>query len=150
MDFKSNSQEETKEIARDISQHFKNKGGVIALSGELGAGKTTFVQGFAQGLGITEKVISPTFVLIRQHLIPDTQRTLYHIDLYRLEGKISSIELGLKDMIDGKNIILIEWAEKISEQLPSKTAYIKITKTSSEHSRRILMDDPGLKERVSK
>jgi len=75
----SNSEEETKQIARKITKETKSR--FFALSGELGAGKTVFAQGFAKGLGIKEKIISPTFVLIRQHQIPKTKKVLYHIDL---------------------------------------------------------------------
>ena len=70
----SNSGAETKKIAVKLASQFNH--GVIALSGELGAGKTTFVQGFAKGLGIEEKIISPTFVLIRHHQIPNTNKIL--------------------------------------------------------------------------
>lgn len=98
--------------------------------GDLGAGKTTFTQGFAQGLGITDKIISPTYVLIRQHQLPDSDRTLYHIDLYRLE-KVDPNELGLTDLFQQPNdIILIEWAEKLDDKLPKGTTIIKFKHTS--------------------
>lgn len=104
-------------------------GGIIALSGELGTGKTTFIQGFARSLGIKEKIISPTFILIRQHKIPKTNRTLYHIDLYRLEKTPEVKELGLEEIWSNpKNIVLIEWAEKIENLLPQNTLSIKIKK----------------------
>lgn len=99
------------------------KSGVIALEGELGAGKTTFVQGFAKGLGIKEKIISPTFVLIRQHkILPAGRQVLYHIDLYRIENLNG---LGLEEILkDPENIALIEWAEKIKDLLPKDTVKI--------------------------
>lgn len=114
------SEKETKDLAKKLA---KKLSGIIALTGELGAGKTTFVQGFARGLGIKKKIISPTFVLIRQHQIPKTKKALYHIDLYRLEDLR---ELGLKEIIsDPNNIVLIEWAEKAKKYLPKNT--IKVT-----------------------
>lgn len=120
----STSEEETRKIARKLARDIKT--GIIALTGELGAGKTTFVQGFAKGLGIKDKIISPTFVLIRQHPIPNTNRTLYHIDLYRLND---FTELGLKEIMgDPNNIVLIEWAEKIEKNLPKKTMRITLQK----------------------
>ncbi len=129
--FTTYSEKETKDLAKKLA---KKLTGVIALIGELGSGKTTFAQGFAAGLGIKEKIISPTFVLIRQHRIPKTEKTLYHIDLYRLED---FTELGLKDLMeDPNNIVLIEWAEKIKDQLPQNTTYIKF-KTLSETKREI-------------
>jgi len=125
----SKSPEETKKFAMDLANKFPK--GVIALSGELGSGKTTFVQGFAEGLGIKEKIISPTFVLIRQHPIPKTKKNLpagrqalFHIDLYRLESVDVEI-LGIDEIIrNPNNIVLIEWAEKIKHLLPKNTYWI--------------------------
>lgn len=123
----SKSATETKQIAADLAK--KNKGNIYALSGPLGAGKTTFVQGFAKGLGIKDKIISPTFVLIRQHAIPDTTKTLYHIDLYRLENIKDLKSLGLEEVLTNPNaIILIEWAENARQLLPKNTVKINILK----------------------
>lgn len=117
----SNSEEETKSIAAKLAK--ESKCNIFALTGELGAGKTTFVQGFAKGLGIKDKIISPTFVLIRQHPIPDTKKVLYHIDLYRLTNLQ---DLGLQEIwSDPNNIVLIEWTEKLTE-LPKGTIQISI------------------------
>lgn len=125
--YTSYSEKNTKQIAQNIAQEFKS--GVVALIGELGTGKTIFVQGFAQGLGITDKVISPTFVLIRQHKIPQTEKTLFHIDLYRIENIENLNQLGLKDLwLDKRNIILIEWAQELENLLPANTTWIKIEK----------------------
>lgn len=128
----SNSEEETKSIGAKIAK--KAKSNIFALTGELGAGKTIFVQGFAKGLGIKEKIISPTFVLIRQHKIPKTKKVLYHIDLYRIE-EIN--DLGLKEIwSDKNNLVLIEWADKAENFLPKDAVKINITKESG-HSRLI-------------
>lgn len=121
----SHSEEETKKIAENLAKH--SRANIFALSGELGAGKTIFVQGFAKGLRITEKIISPTFVLIRQHKIPNSSKTLYHIDLYRLD-QVDQIDLGLNEIwSDPNNVVLIEWAEKLTE-LPKNSIKIKVTK----------------------
>lgn len=129
------SDTETKNLAKILSKKLKSK--MIALSGPLGSGKTTFVQGFAQGLGIKDKIISPTFVLIRQHKIPGTKKTLYHADLYRLNSQKDLQELGLKDLFEDPNaIVLIEWAEKAKELLPKDTVFIYF-KTSSDNNREI-------------
>lgn len=110
--YKSRSPLDTQKIAKSLASDFKN-GGVIALSGELGSGKTTFVQGFAKGLGINEKIISPTFLLIRQY--PVGNYFFYHIDLYRL-GSVEMKDLGLKEILtDPNNIVLIEWPERIKD-----------------------------------
>lgn len=121
--YETHSEIETKKLAQKIARKFKK--GVIALSGDLGAGKTTFVQGFAKGLGIKEKIISPTFVVIRQHKIPKSNRILYHVDLYRLENQEDLRDLGLQEIISNpKNIVIIEWAEKLVN-LPKNTTKIR-------------------------
>ncbi len=126
----SSSPEETQKIAGVIANLFKDQGGIITLTGELAAGKTTFTQGFAKALGITDKIISPTFVLIRQHPIPNSKKWLFHIDLYRLSDNPNIKELGLQELFDNPNaIILIEWAEKISNQLPKNITKITFEKT---------------------
>lgn len=131
MKFISRSPEETKKIANEIAKKYKKRSGVIALSGELGAGKTTFASGFAEGLGIKDKIISPTFVLIRQHPIPKGKRMMYHVDLYRLEN-INIDNLGIKELFNSDGVTLIEWAEKIKDQLPQDTIYIFLDKISKD------------------
>lgn len=118
--FISNTVEKTKEMAQDFSKKLK-KGDVVALYGNLGAGKTTFVQGLAKGLGIKKRIISPTFVIVRTYRILNNKsgiRNLYHIDLYRLENEKELQELGLGEILNDKNaIIAIEWAEKLGSLL---------------------------------
>ena len=141
----SKSESETRKIAAELAKN--SKGHIFALTGELGAGKTVFVQGFAKGLGIKEKIISPTFVLIRQHKIPGTGKTLYHVDLYRLEGNMDFKQLGLEEIwSDPNNIILIEWAEKIKKFLLKNIIKINIAKKEL-YSRLISISiDPSFSE----
>ena len=129
---------ETKAIAKKLA---KKISGVIALTGDLGTGKTTFVQGFAEGLKIKDKIISPTFVLMRIHKIPKTKQIFYHIDLYRLEkGQLNGF--GFEEIInDPNNFILIEWAEKAKNLLPKNTTWVHFE--AEEDSRRIsIITDP--------
>ncbi|MBI2600808.1 tRNA (adenosine(37)-N6)-threonylcarbamoyltransferase complex ATPase subunit type 1 TsaE [Candidatus Daviesbacteria bacterium] len=133
----TSSAKETKDLAKKLAKKYKQ--GVIALSGELGAGKTTFVQGFAEGLGIKEKIISPTFVLIRQHQIPDTKKTLFHIDLYRLDNKEAIKNLGVEDFFS--DLVLIEWAEKGLDLLPKNTILINFEKIDA-NKRLIRVESP--------
>ncbi len=122
--YETHSENETKKLAQNFAGKYKK--GVIALTGDLGAGKTTFVQGFAKGLGIKEKIISPTFVLIRQHKIPKSKYTLYHVDLYRLKNIDDLKMLGLEEILSNpNNVVLIEWAEKAAKLLPKNTVWIK-------------------------
>lgn len=131
MQYITNSEKETKLLAEKLAQRIQQQvhhNNVVALTGELGAGKTTFVQGFTKGLGIKDKIISPTFVLIRQHQIPSSKKTLFHIDLYRLDNMGDLKELGLQEILQNpNNIVLIEWAEKIKD-LPKNTKKITIEK----------------------
>lgn len=125
--YESSSEEQTKRIAQQLAKKAKSR--IFALTGELGAGKTIFAQGFAKGLGIKDKIISPTFVLIRQHQIPKSSKTLYHIDLYRLEQLKDTKRLGLEEIWSNpNNIILIEWAEKAQKLLPKNAVKINISK----------------------
>lgn len=115
----------------------------VGLIGELGAGKTTFVQGFAEGLGITKRVISPTYVLVREYEVKKGGfENLYHVDLYRLTEDVSGEagELGIFD-IWGKdgNIVLIEWAEKIADIIPDDAYKIEFDLVG-EKERKIAID----------
>lgn len=138
----TSSAKETQQFAKKLAQQFKD-GAIIALSGPLGAGKTTFTQGFASGLGIKERLISPTFILMRQYQIPSSKRRLFHIDLYRFEV-IDQIEaLGLEEIFSNpQSIVLIEWAEKLGKNLPKNTVYIQITILSD--NRREIQVNPNL------
>jgi tRNA threonylcarbamoyladenosine biosynthesis protein TsaE len=99
---------------------------VFTLQGELGAGKTTFAQGFASGLGVREKVTSPTFVIIKSYDVPLSEKRLYHIDCYRLESAEDFTALGWQDIVqEANNIVLVEWPEKVAGILPlSRTAIV--------------------------
>jgi len=86
---------------------------VVFLKGELGAGKTTFVQGLAKGLGITNRIISPTFIVVREYAVEGKDiQTLYHLDLYRLKSDQEVESVDIKDCLDDKNgLVVIEWPE---------------------------------------
>lgn len=106
-------------------------GDVVCLYGDLGAGKTTFTQGVAKGLGINDRVISPTFSLVRQYVCSHPSITmLYHIDLYRLHTIDDVRSIGIDDILNDKQaVVLIEWAEKMSELLPMPRIEIRINHT---------------------
>lgn len=129
--FITKSSEETRNFAEELSINFRN-GGIIALSGELGSGKTTFAQGFARGLAIKDKITSPTFLIIRQYPIPGQINFFYHIDLYRLEN-IELKSSGLEEILkDSTNVILIEWADKISNNLPNHSKKISLNRVKED------------------
>ena len=100
----------------------KKRANVVLLEGELGGGKTTFSQGFLSSLGVTKAVTSPTFVIMKTYLIPNSEYKVYHLDLYRLNQEWEVLDLGIMDLLQNpQNIILIEWASKtpkLWENLP--------------------------------
>src|SRR5271170_5998905 len=116
-------------LARELQQ-----GDVIALSGELGAGKTALVKGIAQGLGITVDVTSPTFTLIHEY--SGGRLPLYHIDLYRLDSVPQALAIGIEDYLNGPGVTVIEWAERIASLLPPHTTRIRM-ESLGENTRRI-------------
>jgi len=109
--FTTHSAEETIALGRELAAELK-PGTIVLLSGDLGAGKTTLVKGIAEGFEAAEadRVTSPTFTLIHEYRGP--QVTLYHIDLYRVDTPRELDTLALDDLMDAKNILLIEWGEK--------------------------------------
>ncbi|RAL22033.1 tRNA (adenosine(37)-N6)-threonylcarbamoyltransferase complex ATPase subunit type 1 TsaE [Thermoflavimicrobium daqui] len=119
--FFTRSEAETKDLARRLAKQLK-PGDVLALEGDLGAGKTTFAKGLAEGLGITRHVDSPTFTIIKEYL---GVYPFYHMDVYRLET--AEAELGLDEYFYGEGICLVEWASRIASILPEETIYLSIT-----------------------
>jgi len=100
-------------------------GDLLLLAGDLGAGKTAFTQGFARGLGVTERVVSPTFTLARQY--EGTKLTLHHLDVYRLDHLQEAIDLGLSELIDDDSgVTLIEWGDVVIPTLPADFVEIRI------------------------
>ena len=133
MIFKSESAKKTRKIAASLaletidSKPLKHAR-IFALEGELGAGKTTFVQGFVKALRIKQKIASPTFVLIKNYPLHTTQyKLLYHIDAFRLRDWHDLASLGIRDVFaDPQNLVLIEWAERVKPVLPKKRVWIHI------------------------
>lgn len=130
----SKDENQTKNIAAKLAKHL-NARDVLALCGDLGSGKTTFVKGLARGLNIKEKqVISPSFMLIRQY---KGKLPLYHFDLYRLDYLEQVELLGYEEYFYGDGVCCIEWADKIKELLPPEYLEIDIN-FLSEHKRKII------------
>lgn len=113
--------DETKKLGSDFAKQVK-PGSTLLLYGDLGAGKTTFVQGFASGLGITDRILSPTFVIQRIHDVKNGKiKTLNHLDLYRIENPTEIQNLGIQELFnDGKSVTLIEWADRLLNFNPKK------------------------------
>lgn len=116
----ANSFSETQILGKKYAQNIKNEQ-IICLYGDLGAGKTTFVQGFGEGLGVTKKIVSPTFIIMRTYELTNhpTKKYFYHVDLYRIENETDVEVLGLLEIMqDPESIVAIEWPEKIEDILP--------------------------------
>lgn len=143
MEVKTDSARKTKKVASDFAKKL-NGGDVIALFGQLGAGKTVFAQGLAKGLGIKRKIISPTFVFMRSYpfLKNRIPLTFYHIDLYRGEYLGDFETLGLAEIFGQESVIVLEWADKIKENLPKKRFDVFID-VENEKTRRIKIDKRG-------
>ncbi|HOG45530.1 MAG TPA: tRNA (adenosine(37)-N6)-threonylcarbamoyltransferase complex ATPase subunit type 1 TsaE [Anaerolineae bacterium] len=99
-------------------------GDVYCLEGDLGSGKTSFVQGIAQGLGVAGPVTSPTFVLANVYRGAAGRPPLYHLDLYRISGPQEALDFGLEDYLYGEGVVAIEWPERIREILPQECLWI--------------------------
>lgn len=106
---------ETFDLGEQLGSYI-TPGTVLALSGDLGAGKTALSQGIARGLGIQEQVVSPTFVLIQEY--EGGRLPFYHMDMYRLETEREFAQLGLEDYFNSRGVVVIEWAERLGELLP--------------------------------
>lgn len=109
---------------------------VVAISGELGAGKTTLVQAICRGLGVTEDVTSPTFALI--HRYAAKRAAVYHLDLYRLKSPDELRNIGWDDLFAEDAIVLIEWPERAGDQLPHDHVPISLQHLPSDESRRVM------------
>jgi tRNA threonylcarbamoyladenosine biosynthesis protein TsaE len=140
----SDSPEETFRIGRILADGLV-AGDVVALTGELGSGKTCLTQGIASGLGVPESyaVTSPTFTLINEY--PGRDLVLYHLDLYRLTGCADLPDIGYDEYLAGGGVVVIEWAEKVLEAVPANALFV-VMKYVEENVRRI--EITGCRDRI--
>lgn len=139
MEIKTTSPSQTLKEAAKIAATLK-AGDIVALYGDLGAGKTVFTKGLVKGLGINARVASPTFVFLR--IYKGKKFTVNHIDLYRGESSADYKDLGLDEIFESDNITIIEWAQKLKGKLPKKRIDITITKVN-EKTRKITVSRPS-------
>jgi tRNA threonylcarbamoyladenosine biosynthesis protein TsaE len=125
----SRSPSETFELGRRLAGGFRG-GEVLALDGDLGAGKTQFVKGIAAGLGHLCEVTSPTFTLIHEYT--GGRLPLFHFDFYRIESEDEAIRAGLDDYLGGSGVVVIEWAGKFPALMPRHTRWIRFRATESD------------------
>ena len=120
----SHNEAETQTLGEGFSKNL-NRGSVVALTGELGSGKTQFIKGICKALGVKEIVNSPTFVLVNEY-DAGTEK-IYHFDLYRIKSPDEVINIGLYDYLNSGCILLIEWPELIIDLLPRDTVKISLS-----------------------
>lgn len=132
------SAEETQALGEEIGAGL-GPGAVVACVGELGTGKTSFLQGVARGLGVASDVTSPTFTLVNVYR---GRLPVHHLDAYRTDSLTEVLDLGLEEMLDGEGVTLIEWADKILPLLPARAIIVRISGLGDE-PRRIELEEPG-------
>ena len=139
--YESRSAKETQRIGRALGERLR-AGDVVATIGELGAGKTCFLQGLVRGLGVSETATSPTFVLINQYR---GRLPVYHLDAYRTESLTELLDLGLEEIFYGEGVTVVEWADKLLPLLPPHAITVRMSGLGDE-PREILIE--GLPEDI--
>ena len=124
-EFLSNNESKTKEFAKKLASRLV-QGSFLAVYGDLGVGKTAFVQGLAEGLGVRESIVSPTYTILRVY--ESGRLPLYHFDVYRVADPEEMDYIGCDEYFFGSGVCLIEWGELISEIIPENAVWIKIEK----------------------
>ena len=122
MTFVTHSAAETIQLGKKIGSLLQ-PGAIIAMEGNLAAGKTTITKGIAESLGIEETITSPTFTLISEY---EGKMPLYHMDVYRLDSCEDFINLGVEDLMYGEGVSIIEWSERVREELPKSTITLRL------------------------
>jgi tRNA threonylcarbamoyladenosine biosynthesis protein TsaE len=134
--FHTNGTEQTSQLAENLAA-LLGPGDIIALEGDLGAGKTTFTKGLAKGLGVKKTVNSPTFTIIKEY---HGRLPLYHMDVYRVENAYE--DLGFDEYFEGDGVTVVEWAHLIDEQLPAERLTIYLYHGENDN-RTIVMEPSG-------
>ena len=122
--YETTNEKETFEIGYEIAKN-SLKGDIYCLIGDLGVGKTVFSKGFAEGLGITEPITSPTFTIVQEY---EGEKPLYHFDMYRIEDPDELEMIGYEDYFYGQGVCLIEWANNVEDVIPEEAKWIYIEK----------------------
>lgn len=135
----SREPEETRAAAARLAAQLE-PGAVVALFGPLGAGKTCFVQGLAEALGVDEPVTSPTYTLANEYR---GRLPVYHIDLYRIDSPDQALDLGVDEYFEGRGITLIEWAERAEELFPPRTVRVALQHGATDGERHLTLEVPS-------
>ena len=133
------SVDETRDLAAALSS-LARAGDVVVLAGDLGAGKTAFVQGFGRGLGVPDRITSPTFTLVHVY---EGRLPVHHLDVYRLEQLSEALDLGLPEMLDDGSVVLIEWGDAILPVLPHDFLEVRVTFGPEDDDRYLALNPVG-------
>jgi tRNA threonylcarbamoyladenosine biosynthesis protein TsaE len=134
----THTEEETTALGASFAQSLR-QGDVVALFGDLGTGKTRFVQGVCRGLGVQEHVASPTFTIVNEYLVGN--QSIYHFDFYRITSLAELREIGFEEYLSGNGICLIEWADRVRDALPQRRYDVHMTLGNDHESRDIVIED---------
>ena len=136
---RTSSVDATQELAAALAT-LAQPGDLIVLAGDLGAGKTAFVQGFGRGLGVTEPITSPTFTLVQEYA---GRLPVHHVDVYRLDQLSEVVDLGLSELLDDRGVVLIEWGDAITPLLPSDLLEVRLTFGAGDDDRTLVLRSSG-------
>ena len=131
IEMESPSPARTRKLGSDLGR-LAQAGDVILLTGNLGSGKTTLVQGISQGLGVKEPARSPTFVLVSEH---HGRLPLYHVDLYRVGGVEEAIDIGIEEFVEREGVCVVEWADRVPGVFPPEHLSIHLESTGAQTRR---------------
>lgn len=132
MQITTHSADETQALGQKLASRLA-PGDVIAYFGDLGAGKTAFTRGLAQGLGITDPVTSPTYTIVNEYL--SGRIPLFHFDMYRLGSSDELFDIGWEDYLIRGGVCAVEWSERVTDALPEDTLWVDIARGSGENDR---------------
>jgi tRNA threonylcarbamoyladenosine biosynthesis protein TsaE len=137
---RTSSVDETRDIGAAVAE-LARSGDLLLLAGDLGAGKTAFAQGFGRGLGVTERITSPTFTLAREY--QGTRLRLHHLDVYRFEAMSEVFDVGLPELLDDDGVVLVEWGDAIAPAVPADYLEIRITLGEGDDDRTLALAPVG-------
>ena len=140
MIFESRSESDTEALGERLSRSLPKEGAVVAMYGELGAGKTAFVRGMARGLGVSGHVVSPTFTIVNEY---PGERELFHFDMYRLGGAEELYDIGWEDYLARGGVCAVEWSENVPGAFDGSEIRVTIEKTGDD-KRIIRIEGAGL------
>jgi tRNA threonylcarbamoyladenosine biosynthesis protein TsaE len=136
---RTSTADETRAVGQAVAPLLRERDAVI-LTGELGAGKTTFVQGVARGLGVDEYVPSPTFMLVREY---SGRLDIAHVDVYRLDRLQEVVDLALDELGAGNDVLLVEWGDAVGDLLSEDRLRVELTSEDASDTRRIAVTASG-------